>query len=163
MQDVLEHINYSNDTIKKIRGLLNENGTIYLSTPNRNSIINILADPHWGLPVISLLNRKQIRKYFLKFFRKSEINRCDLAELLSLKKILELFSDKFEIKTFTTYAVRELFKGNPGIVWSRFHLKIILFAKKTGMHKIVLQIANDKPGIVNNYLTPTYYFILEKK
>jgi len=163
MQDVIEHMPSPDQLIIDVSSVLKDDGVIYLSSPNRNSIINFISDPHWGLPVISLLKRKQIKKYFLKIFRKSEINREDIAELLSLKRIVLLFSDKFEMKLCTDYAIKQLFAGNPGIVWSRFHLLLISIAKKTGLNKLILKISNDKRGILNNYFTPTFYFLFSKK
>ena len=72
--------------IDDLTSLLKNNGIIYLSTPNKYSLINIISDPHWGMPLISLFNRNQIKKYFLRNFRKSDYQREDVAELLSLKK-----------------------------------------------------------------------------
>lgn len=163
LQDVLEHLSYNKNTIKDISDLLNDNGIIYLSTPNRISILNIIADPHWGFPVVSLMNRNQIRKYFLRVFRRSEKDRNDLAQLLSLKKIIELFKDGLEMKLNTNFTLNEIFNRNPGIVWSKLHLRLIAFAKLFGLKKIILKISNDRIGFVNNFLTPSFYLIMIKK
>ena len=163
LQDVIEHLPDRKNLIYKLHSLLTYDGIIYLSTPNRISIFNILSDPHWGVPLISLLKRETIRKYFLKYFRKSEIDREDIAELLSLKHLQNLFNNKFEIIIFTRHSVKELFNGNKGIVWSDFHLKLIRIATKLKLNKLILKLANDKPGIVNKYFTPTFYLFLKKK
>ena len=163
LQDVLEHLDEREELVGNLFNLLNENGIIYLSTPNRLSLLNIIADPHWGVSLISLLKRESIKKYFLKTFRKSEQNRKDIAELLSLNSVLRLLEKKFEILLFTKTAVNELFKGNKGIAWSKFHLNIIKFSNWIRFNKIIVKLTNNKVGFLNKYLTPTFYFILKKK
>jgi SAM-dependent methyltransferase len=163
LQDVLEHLDNRDKLINDINNLLNEKGMIYLSTPNKYSVINIVADPHWGVPMVSLLKRESIRKYFLRYFRKSEKNRLDIAELLSIKNICDLFADRFELQLFTVYAVTELFKGNTGIVWSDFHFKLVHILKKVQLHKLITKLANNQMGIINNFFTPTFYIVLKKK
>jgi len=163
LQDVLEHLNDNEKLINNIYNLLNVNGMIYLSTPNKFSIINIIADPHWGIPLVSLLKRESIRKYFLRYFRKSEVNRKDIAELSSLKNIYELFADKFEVQLFTIYSLNELFKGNKGIVWSEFHIKLLHILKKVKLEKVITTIANNRIGFINRFFTPTFYIMFKKK
>ncbi len=163
LQDVLEHLDNMKKLINNVYNLLNDNGMIYLSTPNKFSVINIIADPHWGVPLVSLLNRDSVRKYFLNYFRKSEMNRKDIAELLSLKNIYELFGDKFEVQLFTIHSVNELFKGNKGIVWSNFHLKLLHSLKKVKLDKVITKLANNRMGLINRYFTPTFYMVFKKK
>ncbi len=163
LQDVLEHLDKREKLINNIYNLLNDNGMIYLSTPNKISVINIIADPHWGLPLVSLLKRYSIRKYFLNYFRKSETNRKDIAELLSLKNIYALFADKFEVRLFTIHSVNELFKDNKGIVWSDFHLKLLHTLKKVKLDKMVIKLANNRIGFINRFFTPTFYMVFIKK
>ena len=163
LQDVLEHLDSREKLINNIYNLLNDNGMIYLSTPNKFSVINIIADPHWGVPLVSLLKRDSIRKYFLNYFRKSEMNRKDIAELLSLKNIYELFADKFELQLFTMHSVNELFKGNKGIVWSDFHLKLLHILKKVKFDKAITTLANNRMGFINRFFTPTFYMVFIKK
>ena len=161
LQDVLEHLDNREELINSIYNLLNDNGMIYLSTPNKFSVINIIADPHWGVPLVSILKRDSVKKYFLKYFRKSEMNRNDIAELLSLKNIYELFVDKFEMELFTIHSVNELFKGNKGIVWSDFHLKLLHILKKVKLDKVITTLANNRMGFINRFFTPTFYIILK--
>ncbi len=163
LQDVLEHLANRAELINSIYNLLNDNGMIYLSTPNKFSVINIIADPHWGAPIVSLLKRDSVKKYFLKYFRKSEMNRNDIAELLSLKNIYELFVDKFEMELFAIHSVNELFKGNKGIVWSDFHLKLLHTLKKVKLDKVITTLANNRMGFINRFFTPTFYMVFKKK
>jgi 2-polyprenyl-3-methyl-5-hydroxy-6-metoxy-1,4-benzoquinol methylase len=141
LQDVIEHLSEKNNFSETIHHLLKDDGIIYLSTPNKYSIINFLSDPHWGIPIISVLNRDNIRKYFLRYFRKSEVERKDIAELISVK---------------------ELFNRNKGIIWSNFHLKLIKITSFLKLDNLLIKIVNDKPGLLNRLFTPTFYLILKK-
>ena len=163
MQDVIEHLQSKRKIINSLHTLLKKNGIIYLSTPNKFSIFNVIADPHWGVPFISLLKRENIKKYFLGTFRRAETARKDIAELSSLNNLLSLFEDKFEVKLFTSHSVKELFNGNKGIVWSNFHLKLVGAANKLKIGRLISLMANDKPGLVNKLFTPTLYMILISK
>ena len=97
IQDVIEHLTEVQTFISNTKEILRDNGIIYLSTPNKFSIINCLSDPHWGMPVISMLKRESIRKYFLNVFRKKEAGRKDIAQLLSLNELEKYFRRDFEI------------------------------------------------------------------
>ncbi|BDQ04297.1 class I SAM-dependent methyltransferase [Ignavibacterium sp.] len=163
IQDVIEHIENLHQLYKEVVRVLKADGMIYLSTPNRLSIINFISDPHWGTPIISILNRKLLRKYFIRYFRKSEFNRKDIPQLLSLKRLWNLFSDRFEIRIMTNFSVDELFRENKGIVWSDFHLSLINLLKRIKADKIVRRISNNNYGFVNKYLTPTFYLVMKKK
>lgn len=162
IQDVIEHLTDMNGFYSEVKRVLKNKGTIYLSTPNKLSVFNFLSDPHFGLPVLSLLNRKSIKKYFLKYFRKDDYNRKDIAQLFSLNELINLFKNDFEIKLYTKFSVQELFDGNKGIVWSDFHLKLIVFCKLIKLDWLLIKLANDKIGLLNKYFTPTFYFVFKK-
>ena len=150
------------DFYSEVKRVFKTNGVIYLSTPNKLSIFNFFNDPHFGLPIVSILKRESIKKYFLKHFRKDDYNRTDIAQLFSLNEILNLFKKDYEISLYTKFSVQELFNGNKGIVWSDFHLKLITFCKIIKLDKVLIKIANDKAEILNKYFTPTFYFVLKK-
>jgi len=163
IQDVIEHLTDMNGFYSEVKRVLKNKGTIYLSTPNKLSVFNFLSDPHFGLPVLSLLKRQSIKKYFLKQFRKDDYNRPDIAQLLSLNELLNLFNSDYEISLYTKFSVQELFNGNKGMVWSDFHLKLITFCKLIKIDWLIIKLSNDKIGIINKYFTPTFYFTLCKK
>jgi SAM-dependent methyltransferase len=163
IQDVIEHLNDIKFLYIEIKRVLKLKGMIYLSTPNKYSLFNFLSDPHFGLPVVSVLKREQIKKYFLKYFRKNDYNRKDVAQLLSLNGLGKLFSQNFDLHLNTKFVVKELFNGNKGIVWSDFHLKLISFCKIIKLDWVVNKIANDKLGILNKFFTPTFYVIFKLK
>ncbi len=163
LQDVIEHIVNKEILLSEINRLLRISGMIYLSTPNRLSALNILSDPHWGIPCLSLFNRDFIKKFFLRIFRKPDYNRKDIPQLLSFSEIKYLFEKNFEISLFTTLSVCELFNGNKGIAWSSFHIKLIALLKKLRLDHIIKKIANDNFGFINKYFTPTFYLVMKKK
>ncbi len=159
LQDVIEHVSDRDSLICELKRVLKSNGLIYLSTPNKFSLFNIISDPHWGIPFLSLFKRKTIKKYFLRFFRKEDFNRIDISELPSLKALNQLFED-FSLH-LNTRKITELLKEDyRGILWSSFHRSIYVLLKKTKLIFTLNKIANDKAGFVNNILTPTFYLIM---
>ncbi|MDH3269512.1 MAG: class I SAM-dependent methyltransferase [Ignavibacteria bacterium] len=163
LQDVIEHLNITEKLISDFGNLLKENGIIYLSTPNRLSLFNIISDPHWGMPLLCLFTREQIKKYFLKYFRRNDYTRDDIAELLSLKDLINLFSENFSVNICTNFSIDYLLNGGKGLVWSKFHLRLVKYLNEFGLAKVIRRIANDEIGIVNKFFTPTFYCILKKK
>ena len=97
LQDVIEHLSITEKFLSELNNILKKDGIIYLSTPNKLSFINIISDPHWGMPFLCLFKRKQIKMFFLKYFRRSDYNRNDIAELLSLNDLLNLFGHNFSV------------------------------------------------------------------
>ncbi len=162
LQDFIEHIENPHHFLSYIKTYLKEDGIIYLSTPNRLSIINILSDPHWGFPFISLCSRKIIKKIFLPFFRRSEMTRKDIAQLLSLKDLIRIFNDlNFEYTLNTKFATNTLFKNPQQIIWSNLHTSLFYFLKKLGLNNILIKLSNDKTGLINKYITPTFYITIK--
>jgi ubiquinone/menaquinone biosynthesis C-methylase UbiE len=163
IQDVIEHISDTNNFYSEIMRVLKPNGNVFISTPNKFSIFNFISDPHFGLPIVSILNRASIKKYFLKYFRKSDFHREDIAELFSLNGLVNLFQNDFEISLNTKFSVKELFNGNMGIIWSDFHFKLIAFCKLIKLDKVLVKISNNKFGVINKYFTPTFYIVFIRK
>ena len=163
LQDVIEHLVVSKELVEGLSRHLKQNGIIYLSTPNRLSFFNIITDPHWGLPFLSLFKRDQIKKYFLKIFRKSDYDRDDIAELLSLKNLYKFFNEKYSLNIYTKFSTKYLLNGGKGLVWSNFHLGLIKLINSLYIKKMLIYVSNDKFGIINEFITPTFYIILKKK
>ena len=162
LQDVIEHLPDVKLLIKEVGKVLKTGGIIYISTPNKYSIFNFIADPHWGFPVVSILKREIIKKYFLKFFRKSEVNRKDIPQLFSLNEIYKHYSNYFEINLETKFSVEKLLRGDKGIIWSNFHLYLIKLIKRFKLGNVLLLLSNNKTGIINKYFNPTFYLIAKK-
>jgi len=163
LQDVIEHVNSPAEMIDSLYSLLKKGGVLYLSTPNKFSLFNFIADPHWGMPFVSVLKRKTIKKYFLRNFRKNDSEREDAAQLLSLDDLDKILRNKFEIKLNTKFTVDKLLEGNKGIVWSDLHLNLLEIIRKVHLQNFILSAANDDYGFTNNFLNPTFYFLLKKK
>ena len=163
LQDVIEHFDLSENFVNDVYESLSDSGIIYFSTPNRLSVFNIISDPHWGFPFLSLFNRKNVREYFIRFFRKNDYYRNDIAELLSLGRINKIFGKQFSIKLHTRFSVNHLLIDGRGIIWSSFHLRLIKLVKKFKLEKFLLNISNDASGVLNKFFTPTFYIILRKK
>ena len=163
LQDVIEHIAINENFFEQLSEFLKKNGIIYLSTPNRLSVFNVISDPHWGLPFLALFKSDQIKKYFLKIFRKADSERDDIAELLSLKEISRLAEKNYIIKICTHISVDHLLNGGKGLVWSDIHRILIKLTNLPMIRTALLKISNDKPGIVNKFFTPTFYILLKKK
>ncbi len=162
LQDVIEHLPDIAILIKELKRVVKSGGIIYLSTPNKYSIYNFIADPHWGFPFVSILKRESIKKYFLNYFRKNEVDRKDIPQLLSLKDVCKYFGNYFEINLETKHSVNRLFSGDKGIAWSNFHLSIINFIRKIKLKKMLLLVSNNRFGIINKFFTPTFYLIMRK-
>ena len=163
IQDVIEHLSDIKSFYLEVKRVLKNNGLIYLSTPNKFSIFNFFNDPHFGLPIVSVLKRESIKEYFLKYFRKDDYNRSDVAQLLSLSYLMNIFKDDFEVLLQTQFSVQELINGTKGIVWSDFHLKLISVSRLLKIDRLIIKIANNKFGFINKYFTPTFYIILKTK
>ncbi|MFN4112230.1 MAG: class I SAM-dependent methyltransferase [Ignavibacteria bacterium] len=163
LQDFIEHIENPEAYLKYIIQFLKDDGLIYLSTPNRLSLINLFSDPHWGFPVVSVLPRRMIKKIFIPIFRRTEIHRKDIAQLLSLKELSNIFV-QLRLKYYlnTTLAVQTLFENPEQIIWSNLHLALLKIIKKLNLQRFFIRIANNENGFVNKFFTPTFYFVLRK-
>lgn len=163
LQDFIEHIENPEAYLKYIIQFLKDDGLIYLSTPNKLSLINLFSDPHWGFPVVSVLPRKIIKKIFLPVFRKKEIHRKDIAQLLSLKELSSIFVN-LHLKYYlnTTLAVQTLFENPEQIIWSNLHITLLKTIRRLNLQRFLIRIANNENGLVNKFFTPTFYFVLRK-
>ncbi len=70
LQDVIEHIQDREVLVKELIRVLRNDGLIYLSTPNKYSVINILSDPHWGIPLLALFQKGCNKKIFSRALKK---------------------------------------------------------------------------------------------
>lgn len=164
LQDFIEHIEKPDEFLKFISKFLREDGIIYISTPNKLSILNLISDPHWGFPLVALLTRKMITKIFIPLFRPLETGRPGIAELMSIKRLTKIFQDaRFDYRLHTRFAVEEFFKNPHQFIWSDLHLFFFQILKYLKFEKLILKIVNDKAGFLNNFFTPTFFFILQKK
>ncbi len=160
LQDVLEHLPHPEKAVQEINRVLKRNGLVYISTPNRWSPLNFISDPHWNLPVVSVLPRKAVAYFITKIVQREKFMREDFAALLSIYKIRRLFKDANFTLTFVNKRVAgELFTNPQAVVNSELHLKVVKLLKKLKLQKLILSTVNDKFGFFNAFLNPTWYLV----
>ncbi len=162
LQDVIEHVTEPSTVLQEIRRVLRPDGMVYMSTPNRDSALNLLSDPHFGLPLVSTKTREQLRIH-LRRHRPSEADRDDLAELLSLDALTRLLHEhSFAFSFINRRAAEALFARPEDVVWSDWHLRAVTALRRSGLHKAALRLVNDKAGFFNRWINPTWYLIGRK-
>lgn len=163
LQDVIEHTAAPRDVIMEIARILRPGGWLYLSTPNRNSLLNFFSDPHFGLPGISVLDSSDIRKV-LHRLRPEDAERDDLAELLPLDALQALLHGAgLEINLMQRFVLRSMFEHPERVVWSRMHLSILRMAKLLGLPGLANLIVNDRTGFINAFVSPSWYIVARKE
>ncbi len=162
LQDVIEHVTDRDETIRELWRVLKPDGLLYLSTPNRTSVLNFFADPHFGLPFVSIKSRSEIQ-HVLRSRRPSEAGRDDIAELLSLETLTALLERHlFSCQFINTDAARALFERPEDLVWSDFHLHAVDVMRRSKLHRVALRFVNDAPGFFNTWINPTWYLLCRK-
>jgi len=151
VHNLVEQINDIEKFSKNLESILKEKSFIYLSTPNKYSILNIISDPYSGLPFAALSTRSKDMKDFSKYF----------IRLFSLNRLKNCFRN-FEFNLNTIQSVQMLF-NNKRIMDTSSHPAWIKFIKNIGLNKILLRIINNKAGFINSFLTPTFYLMLKKE
>ncbi|MFQ5706686.1 MAG: class I SAM-dependent methyltransferase [bacterium] len=164
LQDVLEHLPHPEQAVAELARVLKPNGYVYLSTPNRWSPLNFLSDPHWNLPLLAALPRKAVSFVVTKLVRRENLARPDFAALLSLFRVRRMFHrTEFELQFLNRRIARALFSRPTAVVNSDIHLKIVNGLKRLKLAKLVIQMVNDKFGLFNFVLNPTWYLIGKKR
>ncbi|MBD3290624.1 methyltransferase domain-containing protein [candidate division KSB1 bacterium] len=164
LQDALEHCVNPAAVLAEAGRILKNDGVLFMNTPNRLSPINFISDPHWHLPVVSLLPRRSVILFVRNIFLKDRRERRDWAALLSLFRLKKLFSKSgfemsFENRTVAGY----LFREPDAVVCSRLHLKMVTIFKKLRFDKLIPALVNDRHGIFNYLVNPTWYIIGQKR
>lgn len=164
LTDVVEHLLHPVNVLQELNKRLKPGGTIYLSTPNRHSIINLIMDPHFSLPVVSLLRRNMVKRIVASFLKWQPQDRLDFPELISLKKLDWMLRKSgfawFFVNSFVVrYAV-----NHPASVWNRnSHLTLIRAIQKIGAVSFVQKCTSDKVNFYSRWINPTWYIIAQKK
>ena len=160
LQDVLEHLPHPEKAIQEINRVLKRNGLVYLSAPNRWSPLNFISDPHWNLPVVSVLPRSAVAYFITNIVHREKFTREDFAALLSIYKIRRLFKDANFTLTFVNKRVAgELFINPKAVVNGELHLSIVNWLKKLKLERLILSLVNDKFGFFNAFINPTWYLV----
>jgi SAM-dependent methyltransferase len=162
LQDVIEHVANATDVLQELHRVLRNDGLLYMSTPNRDSVINYFSDPHFGLPFAATKDRAELR-LLLRRKRPSEAERDDLAELLSLDALSTLLKQNgFAFRFVNTRAARALFEKPTALVWNSWHLRAVELLRHSGLYRAALTLVNDDRGFFNRRINPTWYLICRK-
>lgn len=162
LQDVIEHVTAPYEVLCELARVLVPGGVLYLSTPNRQALSNIVADPHFGLPFASLHARPKLRAVLRKK-RPADAGRDDLAQLLSFRELSGLLDACALRPTFLhRFMARRLFERPESLVWSPSHLRAVRVVRKCGLHSLVCSLASDEPGFFMTWLCPSWYMLCRK-
>jgi len=160
LQDVLEHLIEPEGTLKKIRNSLQPGGLIYISTPNRFSILNVIGDPHWGLPFVSLFSRPLVRFLVRDIFRSDRRDRADWAALVSLRRLRKLLKmNRIEICFMNRFVAKMLFQKPEAVVCHPRHFQIVRWIQRHRLERGMQRIVNDRAGFFNYFINPTWYLV----
>jgi len=162
LQDVLEHVADPAAVLAELSRVLRSDGILYLSTPNREALPNLVADPHFGLPFVSRKTRGELREV-LRRRRPADADREDIAELLDARRLGALLSEAdFSWRYANRAAAEQLFLRPESVVWSDAHLRIVRFLRGSGLYRPVRSLIRDTPGFFNRWINPTWYILARK-
>jgi SAM-dependent methyltransferase len=88
--DVLEHVPSPAQLAQEIARVLRPGGICYFSTENKKSPVFLVADPHYGLPLMTLLPRR-LREFFVVRMTKRATSLDDYRWFGSVREIEGLF------------------------------------------------------------------------
>lgn len=163
LQDVIEHVENRVEFVAGLSHYLKPGGLVFISTPNRWSPINFIADPHWQLPVVAALNRPLVRFFIHRIFHRETGLRADLPVLLSLKRLLRLFNQAgFSVQLINRRVCRLAFENPYYLFNDRTHLKLMHYAQKLTLAPLICRLVNDRAGFFNYLLNPTWFLIARK-
>ena len=162
--DVLEHLIFPRKVLKELNCLLKPDGLLYLSTPNKFSIVNVLMDPHFSLPFLALCDRENVKRVVADLLTWQPQSRIDFPELLSLKEINRVLCDSGFKWHFVNTHVTDYALKHPESVWNRpLHLSIIAMLQRIHARTLLQKIITNNLDFFNVWLNPTWYIIAQKK
>lgn len=160
LQDVLEHVTNPEKLLKQIKDALGTAGLIYISTPNRFSLLNLISDPHWNLPGVALFSRRAVQFFVQQIFRRDLRDRSDWAALLSLNRLKSLLkSNDFELIFVNTLVAKMLFQQSNAVVCHPTQLRLVQWLKRHHLDRWIYRCVNDQLGIFNFFINPTWYVV----
>ncbi len=163
LQDVLEHVPDPDSLFGQLNEVLSRGGLLYISTPNRFSPVNFLADPHWSLPGVAFLPRSLVAFFVQKVFRQDSRQRTDWPALFSLGKLKKLFSQHgLEMMFVNRLVAQKLFQRPVSVVCHPVHLRIVYWLKQHHLERWIIPLVNDHHGLFNWLINPTWYIVGRK-
>jgi 2-polyprenyl-3-methyl-5-hydroxy-6-metoxy-1,4-benzoquinol methylase len=164
MIDVLEHIETPALIFSEITRVLKPGGWIYLVTPNRWSLLNLMSDPHWNLPFVAGGSRKWVAFWVQHIFQREKMFRADLPVLLSWFKVQHLATvHGIRLKLCTRRVLQFMWQTPQAVVCHPWHIKLIVWLRRFPRVCCWLNGISEQAGFVNWFITPTWYFIGQKK
>ena len=164
LSDVIEHLIGRCAWLKCFHEHLSPGGFVYLSTPNKGSPVNMLCDPHFSLPLISLLNRRWVKWITADVLRWQPKERIDFPQLLSLRELYEgARAAGYQLQLINREAAAFALQ-HPQALWNRaLHLHIIDLCRRIGAERLLIRLISDEIDFFNERVNPSWYALLIKK
>lgn len=152
--DVIEHCPEPEVTIQELTRLVNKEGLIYLTAPNRIGLTWIFSNPHYNLPLVSILP-KSIGDVLVRRFRKMENNVTRMFTPIGLTRLFR----KNGLEVIYSYPDEAKEKlARPAKIKSPFKKRIFNLLDKSGTAPLIL-LAMPLLHLFSNALI----FILKKE
>jgi 2-polyprenyl-3-methyl-5-hydroxy-6-metoxy-1,4-benzoquinol methylase len=127
--DVLEHVSDPRRMLQEIARVTRSGGLVYVGATNRASIVNLLFDPHYNLPLIPLMSKRQAAWYVTRFARVSDSYTVEKyfvkGEILRLLessgfacRLLPVYEEKLKTLSFATtrgWPLAKTLLGKPAV------------------------------------------------
>jgi SAM-dependent methyltransferase len=163
LQDVIEHVSDPVRLLSEAARVLRPDGLVYASSPNRWSPLNLVSDPHWGLPLLAVLRGRALRG-ILRVVRPRDSERDDLARLLSWNELSAIFrSARLVPVTQNRTAAVRLFTNPRELVWSGFHIGLVRIANSLRISRPVVRHSAIADGALGKRLVPAWYIIARRE
>lgn len=161
--DVLEHLRDHRAVLSQLYRALRPGGRLLIATPNRQAWLNLIADPHYGLPFIGRCRRQTVKRVIGRWLRWHPWEKPDYPELLSWQRLSgDLFAAGFSITVINRLVAARALEMPEGL-WNRpCHLAVINWINAHGLGRWLIRAAADCLGPFARRLQPTFYLIGQK-
>ncbi len=160
LNDVLEHLLDPEAALENIALILRPQGKLWISTPNRWSLANLICDPHYSLPVLAALPRPVVKKVVVNWLKWHSEEKQDHPELWSFDRLVNTLNRWHYTVTFVNKSVAQYGFEYPESIWSRpFHLTLADRIKNTALNRIVIKFLKDDSHWINRWIQPTWYLV----
>ena len=164
LQDVLEHLDSPGRVIMQAASALAPGGLLYLSTPNRWSPFNVISDPHWGVPVVAMLPRTAVRRIIHRILRLDTRQRQDWPALFSYQCFMRWIGQAGLTLHFCNVTVAQYIRRYPeAVLCAPWHLSLFNVLRQSKLDRLIPILVNDRHGMFNWWLNPTWYGIAVKE
>ena len=160
LNDVLEHLWDPEAALVNITLITRSRGKLWISTPNRWSLANLICDPHYSLPVLAALPRRLVKKIVVNWLKWHSEEKKDHPELWSFERLVNTLNRWNYTITFVNKSVARYAFENPESVWSRrFHLTLANMVTHTALNRIIIKFIRDDNHWLNRWIQPTWYLV----